>query len=167
MGLAASRDLPGTGHPLDERKVARLYRLGLTMAEIAGICQVSAWVIGARLDRAGVVRRARSQQAGLLPLDRAVRRYRRQPRLLGELAAQLGISAEVIAAAVPRGPDRNADRRPVPSRPGHHLAPTGRGRRDPAAQEPPDPVPGGRGGPPGPAGRGELRRAGPRLPGRG
>jgi transposase-like protein len=77
------------------------------MAEIAGISQVSAWVIAARMDRAGVARRARSHQAGLLPLDRAVRRYRRQPHLLGELAAQLGISAEVIAGRAGKRPPRS------------------------------------------------------------
>jgi len=40
MGLAVSCDLPETGHALDEREVVRLYRLGLTMAEIAGIYRV-------------------------------------------------------------------------------------------------------------------------------
>jgi len=104
VGLAVSCDLPGTGRAVDEREVARLYRLGLTMAEIAGICQVPARAIATRLDRAGVARRARSQKAGLLPLDRTARRCRRQPYLLGELAAQLGISPEVIAARASKPP---------------------------------------------------------------
>jgi lambda repressor-like predicted transcriptional regulator len=77
-------------------EVARLYRLGLTMGEIAGICQVSAWVIGSRLDEARVRRRAPGSRAGL-PVDRAVRSYRRQPHLLAELAAGLGISPQLIA----------------------------------------------------------------------
>jgi len=60
-------------------EAARLYRLGLTVAEIAVMFGVSAWAVAARLDRAGVARRARGQEAGLLPVERAVRRYRRQP----------------------------------------------------------------------------------------
>jgi|SRR5450755_96292 len=106
MGLAVSCDLPETGHALDEREVVRLYRLGLTMAEIAGIYRVSAWVIGSRLDRAGVARRAPGERAGL-PLERAARRYRQQPGLLGELASDLGISARVIAARAMRPPPRS------------------------------------------------------------
>jgi lambda repressor-like predicted transcriptional regulator len=88
-------------------EVARLYRLGLTMGEIAGIYQVSAWVIGSRLDEARVRRRAPGSRAGL-PVDRAVRRYQRQPDLLAELAAGLGISAQLIAdrAARPTPADR-------------------------------------------------------------
>lgn len=90
-------------------EVPRLYRLGLTMAEIAAIYQVSAWVIGSRLDQAGVARRAAGGRAGL-PVDKAVRRYRRQPHLLAELAAGLGISAQLIV-------DRAA--RPAPGDRGH------------------------------------------------
>lgn len=84
---------------------ARLYRLGLTMGEIAGIYQVSPWVIASRLDDAGVARRAPCEQGGL-PVDQAVRRYRRQPHLLGELAAGLGIHPQLLV-------DRAA--RPVPA----------------------------------------------------
>lgn len=90
-------------------EVARLYRLGLTMTEIAGIYHVTAWVIGSRLDQAGVARRAAGSRAGL-PVDKAVRRYRRQPGLLAELAAELGISAQLIV-------DRAA--RPAPADRGH------------------------------------------------
>jgi DNA-directed RNA polymerase specialized sigma24 family protein len=36
--------------------VARLYRLGLTVAEIASVYGVSAWTVASRLDRAGVPR---------------------------------------------------------------------------------------------------------------
>jgi DNA-binding transcriptional ArsR family regulator len=86
----------GRRKPAPPAEAARLYRLGLTMAEIAGIFQVSAWVIGSRLDEAGVARRAPGGQ-GSLPLDRAVRRYRRQPHLLGELAAGLGICPQLLA----------------------------------------------------------------------
>jgi len=113
MGLAVSCGVLDAGPAFDEREVARLYRLGLTVAEIAGVCQVSPWVIGARLDRAGVARRARSERAGLLPLDRAARRYRKQPGLLGDLAAQLGVSAEVIAGRA---------RKPRPQNQGVHRA---------------------------------------------
>jgi uncharacterized protein (DUF433 family) len=87
--------------------VARLYRLGLTMGEIAGIYQMSEWVIGSRLDQAGVRRRAPGGR-GFLPLDRAVRSYRRQPGRLGELAAGLGIHPQLIVdrAARPGPADR-------------------------------------------------------------
>lgn len=78
------RDLPaGSVPPASSKKavpageVARLYRLGLNMTEIAGVYQVSEWVIAARLDRAGV-RRRRGGRA-VLPVDRAVRRYLREP----------------------------------------------------------------------------------------
>jgi len=77
-------------------EVARLYRIGLTMGEIAGIYRVSPWVIGSRLEEAGVRRREPGEQDGL-PVDRAVRRYRRQPHLLGELAAGLGIHPQLLA----------------------------------------------------------------------
>lgn len=107
MSVAASCSIPDAGHAPGEREAARLYRLGLTMAEIAVIFQMSPWAVAARLDRAGVARRARSQKAGLLPLERAARRYRRQPHLLGELAGQLGISAEVIAARAGKPPPRS------------------------------------------------------------
>jgi uncharacterized protein (DUF433 family) len=76
-------------------EVARLYRLGLTMTEIAPVYQVSEWVIAARLDRAGVRRRTPGDQAEL-PVDRAVRSYRRRPHLVAELAAALGVSAQII-----------------------------------------------------------------------
>lgn len=76
-------------------EVTRLYRLGLTMAEIAGMHRVSEWTIAARLDQAGVQRRAPGGQP-VLPLERAVRAYRSQPRRLGDLAAGLGISAQLI-----------------------------------------------------------------------
>jgi uncharacterized protein (DUF433 family) len=82
-------------------EVARLYRAGLTMGEIAGIYQVSRWVIGSRLDEAGVGRRAPGSRADL-PVDRAVRRYRRHPHLLAELAARLGVSAQLIAGRAAR-----------------------------------------------------------------
>ena len=79
-------------------EVVRLYGLGLTMAEIAGICGVSAWTIASRLDRAGVARRRRaSGSQPRLPVDTAVRSYRRQPHRLGELAAELNVSAQLIA----------------------------------------------------------------------
>jgi transposase-like protein len=116
LTVAEERDHPDAGHALDEGEVARLYRLGLTMVEIAELCQVSAWAIAARLDRAGVARRAPGERAGL-PLERAVRRYRRKPGLLGELAAGLGISPEVIAAraARPLPRSRGAHRADVPA----------------------------------------------------
>jgi uncharacterized protein (DUF433 family) len=99
-GVAAARTPPaaagGGRKPVPAGEVARLYRLGLTMSEIAGTFQVSAWVIGSRLDEAGVGRRAPGERAGL-PVDQAVRRYRRQPHLLGELAAGLGIDPQLLA----------------------------------------------------------------------
>jgi hypothetical protein len=99
----------GQRKPTPAAEVARLYRLGLTMGEIAGIYQVSAWVIGSRLEEAGVARRAPGEQTGL-PIDRAVRRYRRQPHLLGKLAAGLGIHPQLLV-------DRAA--RPAPADRGH------------------------------------------------
>lgn len=115
MSLAVSCGVLDADRALDEREVVRLYRLGLTMAEIAGVCQVSAWAIAARLDRAGVARRGPGERAGL-PLERAVRRYRRQPGLLGKLAAELGISPGVIAARAGRPPpcSQGAPRADVP-----------------------------------------------------
>lgn len=107
MSVAASCGTPDAGKAPGEREIARLYRLGLTMAEIAVIFHVSPWAVAARLDRAGVARRARRQKAGLLPVERAARRYRRRPHLLGELAAQLGISAEVIGARAGKPPPRS------------------------------------------------------------
>ncbi len=85
----------GRRKPAPAAEIARLYRLGLTMGEIAGIYRVSAWVIGSRLEEVGVGRRAPGEQTGL-PVDRAVRRYRRQPHLLGELAAGLGIHPQFL-----------------------------------------------------------------------
>jgi DNA-binding CsgD family transcriptional regulator len=78
-------------------EVVRLYGLGLTMAEIAGTFGVSAWTIALRLDRAGVPRRPRtSGSQAKLPLQKAVASYRRQPHLLGKLAAELNVSAQLI-----------------------------------------------------------------------
>jgi uncharacterized protein (DUF433 family) len=77
-------------------EVVRLYRLGLTMAEIAGLYGVSAWIIASRLERAGVRRRRANDGRTLLPVDRAVLRYRRQPDRLAELAHDLGVTAQVI-----------------------------------------------------------------------
>lgn len=77
-------------------EVARLYGLGLTMAEIAAMYGVSAWTVAARLDRAGVARRRAKDGWTVLPVERAVRRYRRQPHRLGELAAGLGVSAQLL-----------------------------------------------------------------------
>ena len=76
-------------------EVARLYRIGLTMAEIADIYRVSAWVIGSRLDEAGTGHRAPGGRRSL-PLDRAVRGYRRQPGQLAELAASLRVDPQLI-----------------------------------------------------------------------
>jgi transposase-like protein len=104
----ASAPAPGGRRkPAPAGEVARLYRVGLTMGEIAAIFQVSAWVIGSRLEEAGVRRRAPGEQGGL-PVDRAVRRYRRQPHLLGELAAGLGIHPQLLVdrAARPAPADR-------------------------------------------------------------
>jgi len=96
-GLMPAR--PASAQPAPTAEVVRLYGLGLTMAEIAGVCGVSAWTIASRLDRAGVPRRGRASGGGQaeLPVDEAVSRYRRQPRRLGALAAELNISAEFIA----------------------------------------------------------------------
>jgi lambda repressor-like predicted transcriptional regulator len=85
----------GTRKAVPAGEAARLYRLGLTMAEIGRIYGVSAWVIGSRLDEAGVRRRAPGGRRSL-PLDRAVRGYRRQPGQLAELAAGLGIDPQLI-----------------------------------------------------------------------
>lgn len=104
MTAARTPALPVAGgrrKPAPTAEAARLYRLGLTMGEIAGLFQVSAWVIGSRLDEAGVARRPPGEQDSL-PLDRAVRRYRRQPHLLGELAAGLGIHTQLLAARAAR-----------------------------------------------------------------
>lgn len=87
--------MTAVGAPAPAAEVARLYRLGLTMGEIAGIYQVSPWVIGSRLDEARVRRRPPGGQDGL-PVGRAVRRYRSRPHLLGELAAGLGIDPQLI-----------------------------------------------------------------------
>jgi lambda repressor-like predicted transcriptional regulator len=101
-------------------EMARLYRLGLTMPEIAAVYGVSAWTVAARLDQAGVPRRRASNRRTVLPVERAVRRYRKQPHRLGELAAELGISAQLIIdrAAQPgrRVPGRPRDRANVPAR---------------------------------------------------
>jgi uncharacterized protein (DUF433 family) len=85
----------GARRPVPAGEVARLYRLGLTMSEIAGIYGVSAWVIGSRLDEAGVRRRAPGGRRSL-PLDRAVRGYRRQPGQLADLASSLRIDPQLI-----------------------------------------------------------------------
>jgi len=101
-------------------EVARLYRLGLTMPEIAAVYGVSAWTVAARLDQAGVPRRRASNRRTVLPVERAVSRYRKQPHRLGELAAELGVSVQLIAdrAAQPRRrvPGRPRDRADVPAR---------------------------------------------------
>jgi uncharacterized protein (DUF433 family) len=100
-------------------EVARLYGLGLTMTEIAGLYRVSAWTVASRLDRGGVPRRHAKDRGAVSPLERAVRRYRRQPHRLTELAADLGISAQLIVAraAQPerRPPGRPCDRADVPA----------------------------------------------------
>jgi uncharacterized protein (DUF433 family) len=101
-------------------EVARLYGLGLTMTEIAAVYGVSAWTVAARLDQAGVPRRRAADRLAVLPVGRAVRRYARQPHRLGELAAKLGVSAQLIAdrAAQPRRRVRGRprDRADVPAR---------------------------------------------------
>jgi uncharacterized protein (DUF433 family) len=66
------------------------------MAEIAGLHGVSAWIIASRLERAGVPRRRAKDGKTVLPVDRAVRCYQRQPDRLAELAADLGVAAQVI-----------------------------------------------------------------------
>jgi transposase len=104
---------PVTAQPAPATEMVRLYGLGLTMAEIAGIFGVSAWTIASRLDRAGVARRRRtSGSPARLPVDKAVRSYRRQPHRLGELAAELNISAQLIADRAQRsGRDKRGRRR--------------------------------------------------------
>jgi uncharacterized protein (DUF433 family) len=100
-------------------EVARLYGLGLTMTEIADVYRVSAWTVASRLDRAGVPRRRAKDRGVVSPLERAVRRYGRQPHRLTELAAGLGISAQLVVdrAAQPerRPPGRPRDRADVPA----------------------------------------------------
>jgi transcriptional regulator with XRE-family HTH domain len=100
-------------------EVVRLYGLGLTMTEIADLYRVSAWTIASRLDQAGIPRRRAKDRGAVSPLERAVRRYRRQPRRLEELAADLGISAQLIVdrAAQPerRPAGRPRDRADVPA----------------------------------------------------
>lgn len=93
----AGRDAPAKGirRPVPAGEVARLYLAGLTMGEIAGVYRVSAWVIGSRLDEAGVRRRAPGGRHSL-PLDRAVRGYCRRPDMLAELAASLRIDPQLI-----------------------------------------------------------------------
>lgn len=90
----AARPVRSSKNVVPAEEVARLYRLGLTMTETAGIYQVSEWVIASRLD--GVRVRRRTGGRGVLPVDRAVRRYLREPHLLTELAAGLGINPQLI-----------------------------------------------------------------------
>lgn len=106
--------MTAVGAPAPAAEVARLYLLGLTMGEVAGIYQVSPWVIGSRLDEAGVRRRPPGRQDGL-PAGRAVRRYRNRPHLLGELAAGLGIDPQLIV-------DRAARPAPAERGQGTHRA---------------------------------------------
>jgi uncharacterized protein (DUF433 family) len=95
-----------TAQPAPAAEVVRLYGLGLTMAEIAGVFGVSAWTVASRLDGAGVERRRRaSASQATLPVEKAVGSYRRQPHRLGELAAELNISAQLIADRAQR-PER-------------------------------------------------------------
>lgn len=105
----AERDVPVSGarKAVPAGEVARLYGLGLSMGEITGIYGVSEWVIGSRLDGAGVRRRAPGGRRSL-PLDRAVRGYRRRPDRLAELAAGLGIALQIIVdrAAKPAPAER-------------------------------------------------------------
>jgi transposase-like protein len=104
---------PVTAQPAPAAEVVRLYGLGLTMAEIAGVYGVSAWTIASRLERAGVPRRGRTGGSqARLPLQKTVRRYRRQPHRLGELAAELNISAQLITDRAQRPePDRRGQGR--------------------------------------------------------
>jgi uncharacterized protein (DUF433 family) len=103
---------PITAQPVPAAEVVRLYGLGLTMAEIAGIYGVSAWTIASRLDRAGVPRRPRTTGSqARLPVEKAVRRYRRQPHRLGELAAELNISAQLLADRAQRSGQGKRGRR--------------------------------------------------------
>jgi uncharacterized protein (DUF433 family) len=109
---------PMAERPAPASEVGRLYGLGLTMAEIAGVYGVSAWTVAARLDQAGVRRRRTSTGQAVLPLERAVVSYRRQPGRLADLAAGLGVSGEVItgrAGRLPRGRrGQRRDRADVP-----------------------------------------------------
>jgi uncharacterized protein (DUF433 family) len=109
---------PVAGRPAPASEVARLYGLGLTMAEIAGVYGVSAWTVAARLDQAGVRRRRAGTGQAVLPLERAVASYRGQPGRLADLAAGLGVSGEVItgrAGRLPRGRrGQRRDRADVP-----------------------------------------------------
>ena len=96
-----------TGHRAKDvpaSEVARLYGLGLTMAEIASVYGVSEWTVASRLDHAGVRRRRASAGQAVLPLERAVASYRRQPDLLAELAEGLGLSARFIVGRAGRVP---------------------------------------------------------------
>jgi uncharacterized protein (DUF433 family) len=93
-----------TSQDVPAGEVARLYGLGLTMAEIGGVYGVSAWTVAARLDQAGVRRRRASTGQGVLPLERAVVSYRGQPGRLADLAAGLGVSGEVITGRAGRPP---------------------------------------------------------------
>ena len=120
MGAGRPRAMPGGRRAaVPAGEVARLYGLGLTMAEIAATYGVSAWTVASRLDQAGVARRRGTDHRRILPVERAVRRYRRQPDRLGELAAELGISADVVvnrAAQPARGRrGRPRDRADVPA----------------------------------------------------
>jgi uncharacterized protein (DUF433 family) len=89
------------------------------MTEIADLYRVSAWTVASRLDQAGVPRRRTKDRGSVSPLQRAVRRYRRQPHRLRELAAGLDISAQLIVdrAAQPerRPPGQSRDRADVPA----------------------------------------------------
>jgi uncharacterized protein (DUF433 family) len=88
------------------------------MAEIASIYEVSAWTIASRLDRAGVARRVGDDHT-VLPVEEAVRAYRKQPDRLAELATDLGINAQLItrrAQQQPRGRrGQRRDRTDVPA----------------------------------------------------
>jgi hypothetical protein len=99
-------------------EVARLYRLGLTMAEIAGAYGVSEWTVASRLDRAGLARRARDDHAALA-VEEAVRAYLGQPDRLAELAGGLGVSAQLITSRARRPPrgrrGQRRDRADVPA----------------------------------------------------
>jgi uncharacterized protein (DUF433 family) len=104
---------PVTARPAPAAEVVRLYGLGLTMAEIVGIFGVSAWTIASRLDGARVARRRRvGGSKARLPVDKAVCSYRRQPHRLGELAAELNISVQIITDRAQRsGPGKRGRRR--------------------------------------------------------
>jgi uncharacterized protein (DUF433 family) len=98
--------------------VARLYGLGLTMAEIAGAYGVSEWTVASRLDRAGLARRARDDHAALA-VEEAVRAYLGEPGRLAELAEGLGVSAQLITGRARRPPrgrrGQRRDRADVPA----------------------------------------------------